>query len=347
METMNALMFKKVGQIELERVPVPTVQEPTDVILKVTACGICGSDIKILEGKHAYKENIILGHEFNGVVVDIGASVTTLKPGDRIAIDNNPRCGVCDFCRMGISSQCVHIKENTLGIYKHGGYAEYAVAPESVCFKIPDEIDDIVATQVETLGTVLNGMNTVQMQPWDSVLVLGCGPIGYLFVALAKNIAAQTVVTEIDPFRQGVARQLGVSVFDPNVDHLEKISKALTRGNGFDIVIDAVGTQLENALNYVAPGGKVLAFGMDDSVKATISPYQVTRKAIKILGTYIGQNTCLPAIKILQTGKLDLAHFFTEILPLERGLEAFPKLGLDLATLKRLPKQAMKITLKT
>lgn len=347
METMNALVFKTVGRIELERIPIPAVKEPTDVVLKVAACGICGSDIKILEGKHAYRENIILGHEFNGVVMEVGPSVTTLKPGDRIAIDNNPRCGVCDFCRMGLSSQCVLIKEKTLGIFQHGGYAEYAVAPESVCFKLPDEIDDIVATQVETLGTVLNGMNTVQMQPWDSVLILGCGPIGYLFTAMAKNIAAQTVVTEIDPFRQAVAKKLDVTVLDPNATDLEKISRDMTRGHGFDIVIDAVGTQLENAIKYVAPGGKVLAFGMDDSVKATITPYQITRKAIKILGTYIGQNTCLPAIKILQANKIDMKPFFTETVPLEKGLQAFPKLGLDLATMKRGPKQAMKITLKT
>ncbi|MBN2355754.1 alcohol dehydrogenase catalytic domain-containing protein [candidate division KSB1 bacterium] len=346
METMKALVFKGIGKIELEQMPVPGLSHPADVIIKVAACGICGSDVKILEGKHAYKENIILGHEFNGVVVDIGEGVTSVKVGDRIALDNNPRCGLCDFCRMGMSSQCVMIKENTLGVFKHGGYAEYVVAPESVCFKLPPEIDDITATQVETLGTVLNGMNTVGMQPWDSVLVLGCGPIGYLFTALAKNIAAQVAVTEIDPFRIGVAKTFGIPVMNPDETDLEKEGKALTNGKGFDIVIDAVGTQLENALKYVTPGGKVLAFGMDDSVKATLSPYWVTRKAIKILGTYIGQNTILPAIRILQAQKIDLGPFFTETIPLERGIGAFIKLGLNLATMQHIPKKAMKITLK-
>jgi threonine dehydrogenase-like Zn-dependent dehydrogenase len=346
METMKALVFKTVGRIEFENIPRPVVKEPTDVIIKVAACGICGSDVKILEGKHAYKEGIVLGHEFNGTVVEVGKSVTAVKPGDRVAVDNNPRCGLCDFCRMGLSSQCEIIKEKTLGIFQNGGYAEYCVAPESVCFKIPDVIDDILGTQVETLGTVLNGMNTIQMQPWDSVLILGCGPIGYLFSALAKNIAAQAVVTEIDPFRKGIARKLGVPVYDPNADDLVQIAKELTRGNGFDIVIDAVGTQLEDALKYVAPGGKVLAFGMNSGVKTTITPYEITRRAIKILGTYIGQNTMLPAIKILQANKIDMGPFFTETIPLEQGAGAFPKLGLDLATLQSLPKQAMKITLK-
>ena len=255
---------------------MPTLQEPTDVLIKVAACGICGSDIKILEGKHAYKENTVLGHEFCGKVAEIGAAVHSLKVGDRIAIDNNPRCGVCDYCRMGFSSQCEWIKERTIGIFKNGGYAEYAVAPESVCYKLPDSMDDITATQVETLGTVMNGMNTVQMQPWDSVLVLGCGPIGYLFTSLAKNIAAEVMVTEIDPFRLNIAKQLNVPALNPNETDLAKEIKERTNGKGVDVVIDAVGTQLGEALKYVTAGGKILAFGMDDSAQITVTPYQIT-----------------------------------------------------------------------
>lgn len=346
METMRALVFKKIGTIDFEQIPVPKINDPSDVIIKIAACGICGSDVKILEGKHAYKENTVLGHEFNGRVVEIGSGVATVKVGDRVAIDNNPRCGMCDFCRMGFSSQCEWIKERTIGIFKNGGYAEYAIAPESVCFKLPDEIDDITATQVETLGTVLNGMYTVQVQPWDSVLILGFGPIGYLFTSLIKNIAAMAAVTEIDPFRFAVAKKLAVPVYNPNETDVEKEVKELTKGKGFDIVIDAVGTQLENAVKYVTPGGKILAFGMDDSYKATITPYYITRRAIKILGTYIGQNTCLPAIKIFQAGKIDMKHFFTEVIALENGGTAFPRLGLDLTNLQHIPKKAMKIILQ-
>lgn len=346
MKTMTALVFKSIGKISLEQLPIPQISDPNDVIIKVSACGICGSDIKILEGKHAYKENIVLGHELNGIIVEKGSSVKTLKEGDRVAIDNNPRCGQCDYCRMGFSSQCDWIKERTIGIFQNGGYAEFVLAPESVCYKLPGELDDIVATQVETLGTVLNGMNTVQMQPWDTVLVLGCGPIGYLFTSLAKNIAAKAVVTEIDPFRIGVARKLTVPVFNPDATEIEQEIMAITGGKGADIVIDAVGSQLENALKYLRVGGKILVFGMDDSIMASVRPYQITRKAIKILGTYIGQNTCLPAIKILEAGKINMDYFFTEVTPLNQGITAFPKLGLDLETLGHIPKQAMKIVLK-
>jgi threonine dehydrogenase-like Zn-dependent dehydrogenase len=345
MDMMNALVFKEPGKIDLERIPIPKITEKNQVLLRVANCGICGSDVKILEGKHAFKENTVLGHEFNGIVVETGLGVTSVKVGDRIALDNNPRCGLCDFCRSGLSAQCVELKNRTLGVYQNGGYAEFCIAPEEVCFKLPTEIDDVVGTQVETLGTVLNGMNTVQMQPWDSVVVLGCGPIGYLFTCLARNIAARVAVTEIDPFRFEIAKSLGVPAFNPLETDIEKEVVELTRGKKADIVIDAVGTQLENALNYVTSGGKILAFGMDNSARATITPNDITRKAIKILGTYIGQNTCLPAIKILEAGKIDMSHFFTEVIPLEEGVGAFARLGLDLATLKPLPKKAMKIVL--
>ena len=346
MNTMKALAYKALGRIALEDRPVPKISAPNQVLVKVIACGICGTDVKILEGKHAVGINAVLGHEFVGTVQEVGSSITTMKVGDRVAVDNSLRCGVCEFCRSGMSSQCDWLKDKSIGIFQDGGYAEFCVLPENACYKVPDEIDDITATQVETLGTVLNGMNIVQMQPWDSVVVLGFGPIGYLFSALADNVAARVMCTEIDPFRINVARQLGIPVFDPNETDIEKQVQTFTNGKGADIVIDAVGTQLENALNYVAPGGKILAFGMDSSVKATITPNTITRKAIKILGSYIGQNTCQPAIKILQSHKLNLAPFFTEVIRLEDGVSAFSKLGLDLNTMNHIPKQAMKIVIK-
>lgn len=343
---MKALVFKEPWKIVLEEIPIPKITEKNHVLIKIAACGICGSDVKILEGNHAFKPNIILGHEFCGTVVEIGSGVTSVRVGDRVALDNNPRCGICEFCRTGVSNQCADLKNRTMGVFQNGGYAEYCVAPEDVCFKLPDKIDDTLATQVETLGTVLNGMMTVQMQPWDTVLVLGCGPIGYLFGSLAKNISAQTLITEIDPFRLNIAHGMGIPVLNPHDSDIETAVCELTHGKKADIVIDAVGDQLENALKYVAPGGKILAFGMNSDFNATINPYYVTRNAIKILGTYIGQNTCIPAIKVFESGKIDMEPFFTEYISLEDGIGAFSKLGLDLNTGKTGPKRAMKLTLK-
>jgi threonine dehydrogenase-like Zn-dependent dehydrogenase len=346
MKSMRVLAYKGIGKIVLEERPIPKITSANEVLIKVAAVGICGTDVKILQGKHAVGENTVLGHEFCGTIEEIGDGITTLKAGDRIAVDNSLRCGLCEACRSGNSSQCEWLKDKSIGIFQDGGMAEYCLVPENACYKIPNEIDDIVGTQVETLGTVLNGMNIVQMQPYDTVVVLGFGPIGYLFSALAKNMVSRVLATEIDGFRFNVAEQLGIPVFNPNEVDLEKQILDFTDGKGADIVIDAVGNQLENAIKFVAPGGKILAFGMDSSAKATITPNTITRKAISILGSYIGQNTCLPAVKILQSGKLEMEPFFTKVIDLADGVSAFGKLGLDLETQESISKSAMKIVLK-
>jgi threonine dehydrogenase-like Zn-dependent dehydrogenase len=346
MDKMKALVFRDVGKIELTELPIPKVKEPDDVLLKVKAVGICGSDIKIIEGKHHFKPNTVLGHEFCGEVLEVGTHVHHVKIGDRVAIDNNIRCGFCSFCRMGLSSQCVEIKTSALGVMRDGGYAEYCLVPEKQCFVLPDEIDDILSTQIETLATVVNGMNTLLMLPYDYVLILGFGPIGYLFAQFARNIAAKVAVTEIDPFRIGVAKECGLTVWNPYEDDIEKKITEFTYGRKADIVIEATGNALEQALQCVTPGGKVLPFGMDSSIKATVVPNEITRWATKILGLYLGQNTMVPSIRIFQESRLNMKPFFTKLIPLEEGLGAFDQLGLDIKTLTHHPKSAMKIVMK-
>jgi (R,R)-butanediol dehydrogenase/meso-butanediol dehydrogenase/diacetyl reductase len=346
MDKMRALVCKDVGNLVLEEVPVPQVKEPDDVLLKIKAVGICGSDVKIVEGKHHFKPNTILGHEFCGEVVEVGTHVKHMKIGDRVAVDNNIRCGFCDFCRMGLTSQCVDIKTSALGVMRDGGYAEYCLVPEKQCFVLPDVIDDILGTQVETLATVVNGMNTLLMLPYDYVLIIGFGPIGYLFSQFAKNIAAKVAVTEIDPFRFNLAKQCGLTVWNPNeVDVVEKIMN-FTYGSKADIVVEATGNGLEQALKCVTPGGKVLPFGMDSSITASIIPNEITRWATKILGLYLGQNTMVPSIRLFRENRLDMSHFFTKVVPLEEGVNAFGMLGLDIKTLSHGPKSAMKVVMK-
>src|SRR5512137_517863 len=346
MKKMKALVFKDVGNIVLEEIPIPTVKDPDDVLLKVHAVGICGSDIKIIEGKHHFKPNTVLGHEFCGEVIEIGTHVHHVKVGDRVAIDNNIRCGFCSFCRMGLSSQCVEIKTSALGVMRDGGYAEYCLVPEKQCFVLPDEIDDILGTQVETLATVVNGMNTLLMLPYDYVMILGFGPIGYLFSQFAKNIAAKVAVTEIDPFRISVASECGLTVWNPNeVDIVKKITD-FTYGRKADIVIEATGNAIEQALQCVTPGGKVLPFGMDSSININVTPNEITRWATKILGLYLGQNTMVPSIRIFQENRLNMGPFFTKVIPFDEGLGAFDMLGLDMETLQHHPKSAMKIVMK-
>lgn len=346
MEKMRALVFKDVGRLVFEEVPVPHVKDPDDLVLKVRNVGICGSDVKIVEGKHHFKPNTILGHEFCGEIVEVGTHVHHMKIGDRVAVDNNIRCGFCEYCRRGLTSQCEDIKTSALGVMRDGGYAEYVLVPEKQCFVLPDEIDDVLGTQVETLATVVNGMNALQMLPYEYVMVIGFGPIGYLFAQFAKNIAAKVAVTEIDPFRIGVAKQCGLTIWNPQeVDVVEKITE-FTYGHKADIVIEATGNDLATALKCVTPGGKVLPFGMDSSITTTVVPSEITRWATKILGLYLGQNTMVPSIRLYRENRLNMGPFFTKVISLDEGLSAFDMLGLDLTTMEHHPKSAMKIVMK-
>jgi threonine dehydrogenase-like Zn-dependent dehydrogenase len=345
METMRAFVYKDVGKLVYEQRPIPHIQHADDVIIRVHSVGICGSDVKILEGKHHVKPDTVLGHEFCGEVVEIGSEVNHIRVGDRVAVDNNIRCGFCSFCRMGLTSQCVDIKTSALGVMRDGGYAEYCMTPEKQCFVLPDEIDDILGTQVETLATVVNGMNTLLMLPYDYVMIIGFGPIGYLFSQFAKNIAAKVAVTEIDPFRISVAKECGLTVWNPKEEDVVKNITDFTYGRKADIVIEATGNGLEQALQCVTPGGKVLPFGMDSSITATVVPNEITRWATKILGLYLGQNTMVPSIRIFQENRLNMKPFFTKTIPLEHALTAFEDLGLHLADLSHQPKCAMKIVM--
>lgn len=346
MDTMKALVYKDVGKLVLEERAIPHVKDPDDVVVKVNMAGICGTDVKIVEGKHHVKPDTVLGHEFTGEVVEIGSHVHHIKLGDRVSIDNNIRCGFCSFCRMGLTSQCEEIKTTALGVMRDGGFAEYCLVPEKQCYGIPDELDDKLGSQVETLATVVNGMNTLQMLPYDYVLVIGFGPIGYLFAQFAKNIAAKVAVTEIDPYRISVAKKCGLTVWNPNeVDVVEKITE-FTYGRKADIVIEATGNALEQAVQCVTPGGKVLPFGMDSSITASFVPNEITRWATKILGLYLGQNTMVPSIRVFRENRLDMENFFTKTVQMVDGLNAFEDLGLNLKDLSHQPKSAMKITMK-
>jgi threonine dehydrogenase-like Zn-dependent dehydrogenase len=345
MKKMRALVFRDVGRIELSEIPVPKVTQPDDVLVKVKTAGVCGSDLKILAGKLPYKPNTVLGHELCGEVVAVGTYVRHVKTGDRVAVDSNTRCGSCSFCQMGITSQCTENKNRTAGVMCDGGYAEFCLVTERQCFVLPDEIDDVVGTQVETLATVVNGMNTLLMLPYEYVLILGFGPIGYLFAQFARNIAAKVAVTEIDPFRINVAKECGLTVWNPNeVDVVEMVSD-FTYGRKADIVIETTGNAFEQALKCVTPGGKVLPFGMDATVQACVAPIEITRWATKILGAYLGQNTMPAAMRILEEKRLNLKPYFTKVIPLDESMQAFDLLGLDLRTMSEHAKNAMKLVL--
>jgi len=322
--TMLAAVFEGEGRLSLKQVPVPTIQKPDDVLLQVEGAGICGTDVHILEVPpgHPATPGAILGHEYVGQVLEIGAGVKNLRPGDRVVVAPNLYCGLCAYCRAGRPNQCQDF--TTLGIYLNGGFAKYNVAPERACHQIKPDLPTDEAVFTELLSCVIGGTERVRLQPGESVAVLGAGPVGLMFALAFKAAGAgQLIVTDVSPYRLEFARRIGVdAALDARGDIVTAI-RNLTNG-GADVVVDAVGALFPQAVPVATKGGKVVLFGMNQQARPTVSQYDITRNELTIYGTFIGINTFPVAIKMLESGALKPSVLISHRLPLARiaeGLE--------------------------
>ena len=190
---MRAAVFKGSGVVELEDVPEPTVEADDDVIIEVEACGICGSDLQILNVPpgHPADVGVVMGHEFIGRVQAIGAGVAGLTVGQRVTVDPDPKCGVCGPCRAGRPASCENIA--ALGIFRDGALASHVKAPADAVFPISDAPPARVAALIEPLACVVNGVNKANPRPGESAIIFGAGAIGCLFLAMFKAAGAAPV----------------------------------------------------------------------------------------------------------------------------------------------------------
>jgi threonine dehydrogenase-like Zn-dependent dehydrogenase len=322
--TMLAAVFEGEGRLSLKQVPVPTIQKPDDVLLRVEGAGICGTDVHILEVPpgHPATPGAVLGHEYVGTVLAVGTGVKNLRPGDRVVVAPNLYCGLCAYCRAGRPNQCQDF--TTLGIYLNGGFAKYNVAPERACHKIKADLPTDEAVFTELLSCVIGGTERVRLQPGESVAVLGAGPVGLMFaLAFQAAGAGQLIVTDVSPYRLEFARKIGVdAALDARSDIVTTI-RNLTNG-GADVVVDAVGALFPQAVPVATKGGKIVLFGMNQQARPTVSQYDITRNELTVYGTFIGINTFPVAIKMLESGVLRPSVLISHHLPLARlaeGLE--------------------------
>lgn len=324
-ERMPAVVFQGEGRWALEERPVPSVRNPEDVLLQVEACGICGTDLHILEVPpgHPATPGVILGHEVIGRVVEVGPAVTHLRPGDRVAVAPNLYCGVCRFCQRGLYNHCERF--TTLGIFLDGGLAPYEVAPARALFPISPQVPLERAIFTEVLSTVVGGTLQARLHPGEHAVVLGCGPVGLLFLQVFRASGAGSLIAaDIAPFRLEFARRAGADrVVNPREEDLEAVVREVT-GIGADVVVDAVGTLMSTALRLVRPVGTVILFGMNAQARAEIAQYDITRREIRVVGSYVGRHTFPLAIQMLERGAIRPEELVTHRLPLARfgeGLE--------------------------
>lgn len=314
---MQAIVFHGPGHWALEDFPRPRIEAADDVLLRVDRVSICGTDIHILADPpgHPATPGSILGHEYVATVTDIGDGVSNVRPGDRVVIDPNITCGLCEYCRKGLSNVCENM--TSLGIFRHGGLAEFNLAPAKALHKIDPDVPPERACLAEPLACVWHAFEKTQILPGETVAILGAGPIGLLFLMLFKTAGAGKVyVIEPTEFRRKTAERLGADgVIDPRNENAAGAVKSATR-IGVDVAVDAAGSLLPETLELVRRGGRVILFGVNQHAERSLNQYAITRYEASILGSYI-QRTAFPkVVRILEAGLLPVEKLITHRLRL-------------------------------
>jgi 2-desacetyl-2-hydroxyethyl bacteriochlorophyllide A dehydrogenase len=323
---MKAILFPGPEAIRVEQVDDP-ICGPDDVVVQVSRAGICGTDIHIYRNEYMSDFPLIPGHEFGGVVVEVGSQVKTgVKVGDRVAVDPNLYCGYCEFCRREQSNHCLNLE--VVGVTRHGAFAEYVTAPARACYPVPDSLDDGQMAFIEPLACVVYGMKRVQLPPAEAVLIFGVGPIGLLLLqSLRHRGAGPIVVVDKQPERLALAAQMGANVTLEAGPALADQLKAL-QPHGFGLVVDATGVPrvIESAFAYLRPRGQMLMFGVAPmGAKIQIAPYDVFRNDWHILGSFALCYTFQEAITWLDTGVVDVRPLISHTLPLTEFSSGFQK----------------------
>jgi threonine dehydrogenase-like Zn-dependent dehydrogenase len=326
--TMPAVVFHGQGRWGLERAPRPVLESADDVLLEVDRAGICGTDLHILATPpgHPATPGSILGHEYVATVVELGSNVRHLQPGDRVVIDPNLTCGYCAACRQGRTNGCAHM--TTLGIFRHGGLAKLNVAPGKALYKIGSDVAPERAALAEPLSCVLAAFEKISILPGEEVAIFGGGPIGLLFLLLFRSAGAGAVyVIEPAAWRRDMAEKCGAdAVFDP---HEADLNYAIgpASGEGVDLAVDAVGHCLADAIGLVRPGGRVLLFGMDQTAAPVTRQYDITRREVTLIGSFIQRTSFPKVVRILESGKLPVERLITHRFPLSGFGQAIELLG--------------------
>ncbi|WP_426563199.1 zinc-dependent alcohol dehydrogenase family protein [Angustibacter sp. McL0619] len=316
---MRAVVISGVDQVEIADLPDPT-PGPREVVVRVSACGLCGTDLHILKGEFAPTLPVVPGHEFAGEVVAVGTSVDAadaIAVGDRVAVDPSLYCFECHYCRLGRNNLCE--RWAAIGVSTAGGAAEYAVAPVANCVKLPEHVRTQDAALIEPLSCAVRGYDVLAGQLGSRVLIYGSGTMGLMMLELAKRVGAVSVdVVDLNPERLATAVQLGCDLTAASADEIE-------RPYLWDLVVDATGNEraIQDGLGRVGKGGTFLQFGVSDyAARATIEPYKIYNQEITITGSMAVLHSFERAAELFAAGLLDPDVFISDRLPLEKYADA-------------------------
>jgi L-iditol 2-dehydrogenase len=331
-KTMLAGVYREKGVVRVEEVPVPEVG-PGELLIKVAACGICGTDIKKIFQRYVEPPQI-LGHELAGTVIAVGPGVTSFKPGDRVMSFHHIPCGSCFFCERRLFSQCKQYKTTglTAGFTPNGGgFAQYVKAMPWVAARgvipLPDNVSFEEATFIEPINTIVKAVQKARVARGETVLIAGCGPIGLQLLMVARFEGARIFTSDPIPQRRQKSLSLGaIESFDPTSGKLVEQVKSRTEGRGADAVLVAVAhpAVVEEALAATRPGGRVLLFAANDPVTRIEFPAAAVGIDEKeILGSYSAAvDIQTSAADLVLSKKLPVLDIVTHRFPLARIQEA-------------------------
>ena len=331
-KTMRAGVYREKGVVGVEEVPVPEVADG-EVLIKVAACGICGTDIKKIFQRYVEPPQI-LGHELAGTVVAVGRGVTRWTPGDRVMSFHHTPCGRCFYCEKRLFSQCPQYKTTglTAGFTPNGGgFAQFVKAKPWVAERgivaLPDNVSFEEATFIEPINTIVKAVQKARVTSSETVLVLGCGPIGLQLLMVSKLAGARLYTSDPIAQRREKSLSLGaIESFDPTSGRLVEEIRSRTDGRGADAVLVAVAhpSVVTDALAAARPGGRVLLFAANDPVtKIEFPASAVGIDEKEILGSYSAAVDIQDSAAALVLGKkLPVMEIVTHRFPLDKIQEA-------------------------
>ncbi len=325
-DVMKSAVFYGRHDMRVEEAGVPEIGNH-DVLIKVMACGVCGTDVHIFSGDKGAADTtppVILGHEFSGIVERTGAEVTGVKAGDRVCIDPNRYCGNCYYCREGIAHYCEHMIG--YGTTVNGGFSQYCKVDEKQVYLLGDHTTFEQGAMAEPVACCLHGIDMCGIGPGSNVAVIGGGMIGLIMLQLARlEGAAKIVLIEPVLSKQEVAKKLGADiVINPVTQDVKEVLKA-NNIKRLHTVIECVGLPktIEQAIDIAGNKSVVMMFGLtkpDEEIK--VRPFEIFQKEIELKASFINPYTHTRALALIDSGRLDVKSMIHDVC----GLNYLPEI---------------------
>ena len=290
---------------------------PDEVLVRNMAVGVCGTDVHIFHGEPGSTDvnpPVVLGHEYSGIVEAVGESVDTVRIGDHVTIDPNIYCGRCTACRMGRKQNCPHMQG--IGVSRDGGFARYCMGPQAQCIPLDPSLDFDIGAMTEPLACALHGIDRAGIQPGQTVVVIGGGPIGLLMVQLARLSGASCVVlSEPNAMRREIGLQVGAdAAIDPVLEDLRARFTECSGRDGADVVIECVGIPIaaRQAFEVADRGATILLFSVPKQDATVPLPlFDLFSKELTVMGSFVNPDTHLRAVNLLNSGRLQIRPLLT------------------------------------